>query len=55
MDLMSITLSHYHLITLSDLIYLFIYLFIRTTASSIHTEAILAEVTMSMTKNTMVR
>ena len=32
----------------------FIYLFIRTTTSSIHTEAILAEVTMS-TKNTMVR
>ena len=35
--------------------YLFIYLFIRTTTSSIHTEAILAEVTMSMAKNTMVR
>ena len=31
------------------------HLFIRTTTSSIHTEAILAEVTMSMTKNTMVR
>ena len=30
-------------------------LFIRTTTSSIHTEAILVEVTMSMTKNTMVR
>ena len=30
-------------------------LFIRTTTSSIHTEAILAEVTISMTKNTMVR
>ena len=30
-------------------------LFIRTTTSSIHTEAILAEVTMSMAKNTMVR
>ena len=35
--------------------YLFIYLFKRTTTSSIHTEAILVEVTMSMTKNTMVR
>ena len=32
-----------------------LYLFIRTTTSSINTEAILAEVTMSMTKNTMVR
>ena len=30
-------------------------MFIRTTTSSIHTEAVLAEVTMSMTKNTMVR
>ena len=30
-------------------IYLFIYLFIRTTTSSMHTEAILVEVTMSMT------
>ena len=31
------------------------HLFIRTTTSSIHSEAILVEVTMSMNKNTMVR